>query len=159
MLQITKSKITKANLKTKTSTEQHSQRCNTSQQTDWASLHRRWVSQHNSSSSPKHIASGFGHRRWLTGSDRRSLIGHVAHSVAYRLAWPWFLQCRPLALGLPAPVLLQPQPQCISQLLSLFRSDSLLVSLSLSEKWKWKWNEMNGSLSLSLSLSLYSLRL
>ena len=79
--QITKSNITKANLETKTSIEQHSQHCNTSQQTDRASLHRRSVSQHNSSSSPQHITSGFGHRRSLIGSDRRSPIGHVACSV------------------------------------------------------------------------------
>ena len=46
-----------------------------------ASPHRRLVSQHNSSSSPKHIALGFGHRRSLTGSDRRSPIGHVARRL------------------------------------------------------------------------------
>ena len=76
--QITKSNITKANLETKTSIEQHIQHCNTSQQTDRALLHRRSVSQHNSSSSPEHIASGFRHRRSLTGLDRRLLFGHIA---------------------------------------------------------------------------------
>ena len=72
--QITKSNITKANLKTKTSTEQRNQHCNTSQQTDRASPHWRLVSQHNLSSSPEHIASRFGHRR--------SPIGHVARRSA-----------------------------------------------------------------------------
>ena len=66
----------------KTSIEQRSQHYNTSQQTDRASPHQRSVSQHNSISSPEHIALGFRHRRLLTGLDRRSPIGHVAHHSA-----------------------------------------------------------------------------
>ena len=94
--QITKLDITKANLETKTSIVQRSQHYNTSQQMDRASPHRRLVSQHNSSSSPEHITSGFGHWRSLTGSDWRSLIGHGARRLArsHRL-----LRRSPLALS------------------------------------------------------------
>ena len=150
--QTTKSDITKANLKTKTSTEQCSQHCNTTQQTDQASLHRRSVSEHNSSSSPEHIASGFKHWRSLTGLDQRSLIGHVARSVAHRLA----RSCRLLRRSSLAPSLVACSVarylsfgllRCSLNLnlkvfhnFSLFFSLTLSVALSLSKKWKWKWN-------------------
>ena len=105
--QATKSDITKANLKTKTSTEQCSQHCNTSQQSDRASPSplRRSVSQNNLSSSLEYIASGFGYQRSFTRSDWRSPISHVARlghvtcSVARRL-----LYCPSLVAWL-APVL------------------------------------------------------
>ena len=105
-LQITKSDITKAYLKTKMSIEQCNQCCSTSQQTDRASPHRRSVNQHNSSSSLEHIALGFKHRRSLTRLDWRLPIGHVARSVAHRSAW----SRRLLLIAQLAPVLPQPQP-------------------------------------------------
>ena len=151
--QITKSNITKANLETKTSIEQHSQHCNTSQQTDRASLHRRSVSQHNSSSSPQHITSGFGHRRSLTGSDRRSPIGHVARRSAQSrrlLRHSLLVACyvvRRSSFGLlrrPSLGLLY----CLS--LSLLR-----CSLNLSLKVFHNFSLSFFSLTLLVSLSLY----
>ena len=157
--QTTKSDITKANLKTKTSTEQCSQHCNTTQQTDQASLHRRSVSEHNSSSSPEHIASGFKHWRSLTGLDQRSLIGHVARSVAHRLA----RSCRLLRRSSLALLLVICRSACFgapststSRYFITFLFFSLWLSQSLSlylknENESEIWNEMNDRMSLSLS--------
>ena len=77
-LQITKSEITKANLKTKMSIEQ---RCNTSQQMDWASQHRRLINQAPIQST-LHQDSGIKDCSLDRIEDRRSVTSLARHLLA-----------------------------------------------------------------------------
>ena len=129
------------------SIEQRSQHYNTSQQTDRASPYRRSVSQHNLSSSPEHIALGFEHRRLLTGSDRRSPIGHIARlghvacSVTHRSACSVTPSTSTSRYFITSLFFFF--PLWLSQSLSLF-------IWKIKMKWNLKWNEME--------LSLYSFK-
>ena len=96
-LQITKSEITKANLKTKTSIEQ---RCNTSQQMDWASQHRRLISQAPIQST-LHQDSGIKDCSLDRIEDRRSVTSLARHLLADQRS---LISC-PSVSSLLAPVL------------------------------------------------------
>ena len=146
------------------STEKRSQHCNTSQQTDWASPHRRSVNQHNSSSSPEHIALGFGHQRSLTRSDQWSPIDHVTrlgHVACFVARHSACFVTRRSSLGLlrrPLLGLLWCSLKVFHNFspfffLFFFLSLTLSISLSLSLSEKLKWSEIwNGSLFILLRL-------